>query len=60
MVFIDLEKTYDKVWRVLNKNGAKIAYIEIMEDMYTHVMTNVRTLRICHIIPLTFLVKVLP
>ncbi|PKU65109.1 hypothetical protein MA16_Dca004724 [Dendrobium catenatum] len=38
MIFIDLEKTYDKVprvlWRVLEKKGVNNAVVQITKDMY--------------------------
>ena len=48
MIFIDLEKTYDKVsrevlWGKLMKKGVPIKYIDIIKDMYYGVMANVRT-----------------
>jgi len=47
MVFIDLEKTYDKVprnmWWVLEKHKVPIKYITLMKDMYKDAMTLVRT-----------------
>ena len=48
MVFIDLEKTYDKVlrevsWWTVMKKGVPIKYIEIIKDIYDGVVANVRT-----------------
>ena len=47
MVFIDLEKTYDKVpidlvWWALEKKCITKRYIEIIHDMYSGVMTTMR------------------
>jgi hypothetical protein len=48
MVFIDLEKVYDKVtrnimWQALQKHNISIKYITLIKDMYDNVVTSVRT-----------------
>jgi hypothetical protein len=48
MVFIDLEKAYDKVsrnvmWWSLLKHKVSIKYITLIKDMYDNVVTSVRT-----------------
>jgi hypothetical protein len=48
MVFIDLEKVYDKVhmnimWWALQKHKVSTKYITLIKDMYNNVVTNVRT-----------------
>lgn len=39
LIFIDLEKTYYRVsreilWKLLEKKGIHIAYIQVIQDMY--------------------------
>jgi hypothetical protein len=46
MIFIDLEKTYDKVprnvmWWVLQKRKVSSKYIILIKDMYDNVVTSV-------------------
>ena len=48
MIFIDLKKAYDKVFRdlicwVLEKKCVTKSYIETIQDMYSGAMTTVRT-----------------
>jgi hypothetical protein len=48
MVFIDLEKAYDRVprnivWWALAKHGVSSQYITLIQDMYEGVRTSVRT-----------------
>ena len=48
MVFIDLEKAYDRVlrdmlWWVMNKKTVPLKYVSIIRDMYEGLATNVRT-----------------
>src|SRR3954469_18261478 len=48
MVFIDLEKAYDKIpwnvmWWALEKHKVLTKYITLIKDMYDNVVTSVRT-----------------
>jgi hypothetical protein len=48
MIFIDLEKAYDKVprnvmWWALQKHKVSSKYITLIKDMYDNVVTSVRT-----------------
>jgi serine protease inhibitor len=48
MVFIDLEKTYDKVpsnimWWAMQKYKVSTKYINLIKDIYDNVVTSVRT-----------------
>jgi len=48
MVFIDLEKAYDRVpreilWSCLEKKGVLPWYIQVIKDMYAGGRTSVRT-----------------
>ena len=49
MVFIDLEKAYDRIpreilWRYLEKRGVSVEYMRVIKDMYDEVRTRVRIL----------------
>jgi hypothetical protein len=48
MIFIDLEKAYDKVtrnimWWALQKHKVSTKYITLIKNMYDNVVTSVRT-----------------
>ena len=48
LVFIDLEKAYDKIprnvmWWSLNKYKVPSKYVTLIKDMYNNVVTSVRT-----------------
>jgi hypothetical protein len=48
MIFIDLEKTYDKMpknvmWWALQKYKVSSKYITLIKDVYDNVVTSVRT-----------------
>src|SRR4051812_6815371 len=48
MVFIDLEKAYDKIpwnvmWWALEKHKVPTNYINLIKDIYDNVVTSVRT-----------------
>ena len=48
MVFIDLEKAYDKIlrnvmWWSLNKHKVPSKYVTLIKDTYNNVVTSVRT-----------------
>ena len=48
MVFIDLEKAYDKIprnvmWWALDKLKVPSKYVTLIKDMYNNVVTRVRT-----------------
>jgi hypothetical protein len=47
MIFIDLEKVYDKIlknitWWALNRKLIPTKYVTLIKDMYTNVVTCVR------------------
>ena len=49
MVFIDLEKAYDKIprnlmWWTLDKHKVPTKYVTLIKDMYDKVVTSVRTI----------------
>jgi hypothetical protein len=48
IIFIDLEKTYDKVsrnviWWALQKHKVSSKYITLIKDMYDNIVTSIRT-----------------
>ena len=51
LVFIDLEKAYDKIprnvmWWDLNKHKVPSKYVTLINDMYNNVVTSVRTMMV--------------
>jgi hypothetical protein len=47
MIFIDLEKTYDKIpknimWWVFEKKRVPTKYVTLIKDMYTNIVTCVK------------------
>ena len=60
MIFIDLEKAYDRVprdvlWWALKKKTVPFKYVSIIRDMYEGVVINVRT---CGGLTDEFLIKI--
>jgi hypothetical protein len=48
IIFIDLEKVYDKVprnimWWALQKHTVSLKYITLIKDMYDNIVTSVQT-----------------
>jgi hypothetical protein len=48
VVFIDLEKAYDKIprnimWWALDKHNFSTKYVELIKDIYNNVVTSVQT-----------------
>ena len=48
MVFIDLEKAYNKIprnvmWWALDKHKVPTKYVGLIKDMYNNIVTSVRT-----------------
>ena len=59
LVFIDLEKTYDKIpknvtWWSLDKHKVLSKYVTLIKDMYNNVVTSVQTTMVT---PITFRLK---
>ena len=54
MVFIDLEKAYDKIpknvmWWALDKHKVTSKYVTLIKDMCNNVVTSVRTTMVTQI-----------